>query len=291
MINFKFTKMNGAGNDFVMIDSRDLAGHNLTENQVKHLCDRRRGAGADGLILIRPAEGKHFEMVYYNSDGRLGSLCGNGARCAIKFAGLNGYFDSEPASFIANGKEYKGHLRGSGLVSFHSQPPGKIKLDFKIKAYNQLITSHFADTGSPHVVIESREILSNPKIPSSGFSDLLKLPVTEIGKEIRYAKEFAPAGVNVNFIALYEEHIRLRTYERGVEDETLACGTGSIAAALIANLKYGMASPVNILTAGGDKLVVEFSKKAGNFSEIVLTGPAEINYTGFFEINNNLTEK
>ncbi len=288
MIKIEFMKMNGAGNDFVMIDGRSLPDTGLSKDIIHRICDRRRGAGADGLIIIKPSDRADFEMEYYNADGGPGSLCGNGARAAIKFAKMKNYFEGKSTRFVVNGVYYKGEYIDENLMQFFAGNPGKTKLDFRIKAAAQLINSHFADTGSPHAVIEIKDILQNPKDPRSGFTDISEIPVYELGKEIRFSKDFAPGGLNVNFIQIKDEGIFVRTYERGVEDETLACGTGSIASAIVANLKYKLPSPVTIFTRGGDTLKVEFEKKDGIPADIRLSGPAEINYTGTFEINNNL---
>lgn len=276
--------MNGAGNDFVMIDKRDLGDYTLSAEEVISVCDRRRGIGSDGMIVIQPSQTADFEMIYYNSDGKPGSLCGNGARCAVKFARQQGYFGNNLTNFEVGGKKFSGEYYNDNLMGFHTGPPEKIKLNFKIKAFGQLITSHYANTGSPHVVIEIGNILEDPGKPDSGFTNLEKVPVLDIGKEIRYSRDFSPGGVNVNFISRIGNDVFIRTYERGVENETLACGTGSIAAALVLNSKYGIQSPVNLKTAGGDTLNVEFSNNAGTYSGINLTGPAKINFTGIFNI-------
>lgn len=276
--------MNGAGNDFVMVDRGDSCDHILSGEDIRAVCDRRRGIGGDGLIVLQQSPTADFEMIYYNADGKVGSLCGNGARCAIKFARLQGYFDTRVANFEVGGTKFSGEYLDENQIAFYAGPPKKIKLNFKIKAYGQLITSHYADTGSPHVVIEIANILEIPGKPQSGFTNLEKVPVIDIGKEIRYSRDFSPAGVNVNFVHRIGESVYVRTYERGVEDETLACGTGSIAAALVLNSKYGVHSPVSIKTAGGDTLNVEFSNNAGVYSGIKLTGPAKINFTGIFNI-------
>ncbi len=280
MLKTKFTKYSGAGNDFVVILSSDLKGMKLSENQVKQLCHRRYGVGSDGLIVISPSDVSDFEMEYYNSDGKPGSLCGNGARCAIKHASVTGFFDTDFVEFIVGKDKYSGKVIDENIVQFNLNNPFKVKKSFKIKAYDQLVESAYADTGSPHVVINCRDVLRNPTDLKSGYRDLSDFPVFQLGSEIRHHRDFAPSGTNVNFIEILEDSISIRTFERGVEQETLACGTGSVAAALILKLKYDFNSPVTITTKGSDKLVVKFDYSGIEFSSISLTGPAEKIFDG-----------
>lgn len=274
MLNTKFAKYSGAGNDFVIFLKEDLNERKLTQKDINRICDRRFGVGADGLIILSSSETCDFEMQYFNADGNAGSLCGNGARCAIKHAHISGLFTGDSAKFIVADELYSGNVLEGGNINFLLNNPSKIKKSFKIKAHNQLIESAFADTGSPHVVINCSDVLRDVNNLKSGYENLKDFPVLELGAEIRYHNDFAPAGTNVNFIELDENKLKIRTYERGVENETLACGTGSVASALIAGLSYGYKSPVSLQTFGGDYLTVDFEMNSNGFTNISLTGPA-----------------
>ncbi len=275
-----FKKMSGAGNDFILVDKNQNAGLILTSEKIKNLCNRRNGIGADGLITIEGASEHNYKMVYYNADGSTGSLCGNGARCAIWFAEKTGRLKNGIAKFVSNDAEYSGEVLSNELIKFNFNPPKQIKFNFKIKAANQMITSNFADTGSPHVVINIKDILKDAVNPKSSFKNILDVPVLKIGKEIRYSSDFKPAGTNVNFIDVKNEVIHIRTYERGVEDETLACGTGSVAAALICYVTDNLKPPINLKTYGGDNLIVNFEVENQKVKNLSLTGPAKIIFEG-----------
>ena len=276
MENISFVKMSGAGNDFILFDKKNYPALKLNSGIIQKLCDRRNGIGADGIITISDNGKYDFLMEYFNADGSTGSLCGNGSRCAIKFAKITGRLKSEEVSFISNGKEYKGKLINDEKIKFFFNDVEDLKPDISIEAYNQKLKANYLNTGSPHVVININDILNN----QSSFKNIGDVPVFEIGKEIRYLKEFAPGGTNVNFIMIKENKVYIRTYERGVENETLACGTGAAACAIIASLKYGISSPVNLITRGGDELIVDFMLQDNHVKELALTGPATIVFTG-----------
>ena len=280
MINLTFKKFNGAGNDFILIDKKEFPNLMLSPDQIKRICDRRRGVGADGVLLIDDLNGFDFSMRYYNSDGSLGSLCGNGARCAIKYAKLSNRI-TNTTFFECNNERYKGEIIDEKDVKFHLNNPSKIKRNFKLKLKDQLINASFADTGSPHVVILIRDILQNPKNLNSFYNDLSTFPVYEIGREIRFHKDFQPEGVNVNFISIEGNNISIRTYERGVESETFACGTGSTAAAILSALNYNLTPPIELKTFGGDILKVDFQINE-EINNISLSGPAELVFAGEF---------
>jgi len=279
-----FTKMNGAGNDFVVIDKNKNKGISLKQNQISSLCNRRKGIGADGIIFISNSKDSDFLMEYFNADGSSGSLCGNGARCAIKYAGDSNRLKNGKAHFQANNEIFTGEVFNSGLVRFDLKSPNKVKLNFRIKASSQLIKSHYADTGSPHVVIEIEDVLAQPKDLNSRYRNIENFPVFEIGKEIRYNKDFSPNGTNVNFIQIKNDVISIRTYERGVENETLACGTGSVATAIIANAYKNMKPPIKLKTWGGDVLIVDFQRLGDKFDKVSLTGPAKTVFSGEFDL-------
>ncbi len=283
MKNISFTKMSGAGNDFVVFDRDENKDLNLSPEAIRKLCDRRFGIGADGVITVSNSEGYDFEMEYYNADGSTGTLCGNGARCAIKFADVSGRIKKGSTKFVVNNVEYTGAVLSSGLIRFDLNEPKEIKLDFKIKAGDQLINSSFTNTGSPHAVILIGDVLRQPAKNNSEYTNIEEFPVLPLGKEIRYHKDFAPAGTNVNFINIAHEKLYIRTYERGVEDETLACGTGSVASAVIAYKKGLLKPPVTLVTRGGDQLIVDFHEENSLFKNLSLTGPAVITFAGRIE--------
>ncbi len=275
--------MNGAGNDFIIIDKSKNKSVSFSQIQIAKMCDRRKAIGADGVILLSSSKSSDFLMEYFNADGKSGTLCGNGARCAIQYASDTNIVKNGMATFQANNETYSGEVVKNGVVRFNLKPPSRIKLNFKIKAASQLIRSHFADTGSPHVVIEIEEVLALPKDLNSRYRNIQNFPVLEIGKEIRYNKDFSPNGTNVNFVQIKNDEILIRTYERGVESETLACGTGSVAAAIIANAYKKISPPIKLKTWGGDELVVDFQRLGDRIDKISLTGPAKTVFSGEFD--------
>jgi diaminopimelate epimerase len=277
MENIIFTKMSGAGNDFIFIDKKQNDWVQVNTDFVKKICDRRNGVGADGLITIEDSATHNFIMNYYNADGSTGSLCANGARCAILFASESGRLTGNTAEFISNEVEYKGEVISNSEIKFYLNPPKKIKYNFKIKAGGKLINAHFADTGSPHVVIDINE--------SEGFlTSLATIPVELLGREIRYLPEFSPDGTNVNFIYVKDGVINIRTYERGVEAETFACGTGSVAAAIICSITQNLNVPVKIIPKSNEKLLVNFDVENSKVRNLSLTGPAKVIFTGEMKI-------
>ncbi len=280
-----FTKMSGAGNDFIVIDEREYPGISLTPEFISKLCDRRNGIGADGIINIADLSNYDFRMDYYNADGTSKTLCGNGARCAIKYAQFSNRLRNGKASFVANDDIYSGEMLEAEKVKFNLNEPKNIKRNMKVDAAGQNINYHFADTGSPHVIIKIEDILKEPANEDTFYTNINEVPVFDIGKEIRYHRNFFPAGTNVNFIKINNGAIEIRTYERGVEDETLACGTGSAASAVVASLFDNVKPPVLLLTRGGDELIVDFNLKNNHIENLSLTGPAKIIYTGNFLIN------
>jgi len=271
MKNISFTKMSGAGNDFILIDGDDNSEFLVSEQTVQKLCDRHNGIGADGVILISSSEQYDFVMNYYNADGSTGSLCGNGARCAIKFAFNTKRIKDKSTRFLSNNSEYTGEILEDGMIRFNLKPPSDLRKNIQLKATGKDMTAYFINTGSPHIVIM--------------VEDLDNIPVEKIGKEIRWLAEFAPGGTNVNFVKIENEDVHIRTYERGVENETLACGTGSVAAAIICNKTDGINAPVTILTRSKAKLFVNFNVINDEFSNVSLTGPVSEIFKGQFQIN------
>ncbi len=275
-----FKKMSGAGNDFIFVDLNQNTGLILTPEKIRNLCNRRNGIGADGVITIEDFADYSYKMMYYNADGSTGSLCANGARCSIWFAEKTSRLKNGVAKFISNDAEYSGEVLEDELIKFNLNSPKQIKYNFKIKASGQMITSNFADTGSPHVVIKISDVLKDAMNPKSSFQNILDFPVFNLGREIRHSSDFKPGGTNVNFIEVIDNVIHIRTYERGVEDETLACGTGSVAAALICYVTENLKPPITLKTFGGDKLTVNFEVENQKVKNLSLTGPAKIIFEG-----------
>lgn len=280
-----FTKMSGAGNDFIVIDSSKYPGNLLNPGIITKLCDRRNGIGADGIITIHDLENYDFKMDYYNSDGSTKTLCANGARCAIRYAQASNRLKNGKATFVVNEDIYSGEIISNEIVKFNLNTPKNVSGNLNIESAGQSLKYYYADTGSPHVVIKIEDILSEPLNIKSFYKDINEVPVFEIGRDIRYHKDFLPGGTNVNFIKITDEKILIRTYERGVEDETLACGTGAAASALISSLFFKIKPPVTLLTKGGDELIVNFKVEKNNIMNLSLTGPAKIIYTGNFLLN------
>ncbi len=258
MSKVHFYKYQATGNDFVIIDNR-VDRLSFTKEQVQHICDRKFGIGADGLMLIEKHPSLNFNLEYFNSDGSQ-SLCGNGSRAAVHFASQLGLVNGK-ATFNAFDGVHSAELSQSGIIRLGMNP---VETVFETKG------DYFMDTGSPHFV--------------RFVPDIRSYPVLEEGKKIRYREEFKPAGTNVNFVELQDDNtIFVRTYERGVENETLSCGTGVTAAAIAAAMK-GYLSPIKIKTLGGD-LAVEFKpSQPGTFHEIFLIGPAKMVFEGDLEL-------
>ena len=246
----RFCKYQGAGNDFIMIDDRDRD-FNLDKEAIAGLCDRRFGIGADGLILLQNDPDYDFRMVYFNADGGEGSMCGNGGRCAVRFAQDLGLI-ADSTRFIA--------VDGAHTASLDQEV---VRLGMgDVNGIENIDGAYFLNTGSPHYV--------------EFVADVDKTDVVGKGRAVRYGEVYGPrGGTNVNFAeAAGENHLRVRTYERGVEDETLACGTGVTGCALVAAEIFGWPGPVKVEARGGE-LSVEFRKEPGGaFSGICLTGPA-----------------
>jgi diaminopimelate epimerase len=261
-MKLSFYKYEGNGNDFVIIDNRDgklkANNHKLWEK----LCDRRFGIGADGLMLLQNKKGYDFEMVYFNSDGRESSMCGNGGRCITHFAKELGIIKGNKAYFIAIDGRHEATIKGE-VVKLKMKDVDKIKSDTKSCVLN---------TGSPHYV--------------AFVDDVIHTDVVQKGRSIRNSAGFKKEGINVNFVEVRKKGIPLlRTYERGVENETLACGTGTVAAALVLAEKNKSTAKdhCDIQTMGG-KLKVWFNKDKDGFKDVWLEGPVKMVYTGKIKI-------
>jgi len=275
----RFTKMNGAGNDFVMIDNRS-GEVRLQPEQIVEICDRHRGVGADGVLLLENgSNGADFRMRYYNRDGGEAEMCGNGARCFARFANkIAGA--PEKISFQTPAGLIRGELRDE-LVTLQMTDPKDLRLGIELTANGEIERGHFINSGVPHVVV-----------PVSKVDDV---DVRPRGEAIRRHQMFSPAGANVNFIEKAgARKILLRTYERGVEDETLACGTGVVASALIFAATEKVDGPISVTVRSGSELNVDFkralpavaSAEAGGekFTNVTLTGPAEFAFEGTIDI-------
>lgn len=255
-----FYKYHGTGNDFVIIDNRNQIFVPQNRNkQIKYLCDRRFGIGADGLILLENSDKYAFKMVYFNSDGNESTMCGNGGRCVVAFAKFLDLFAEDKVVFEAIDGLHYANLEGDN-----------IKLQMKDVATIETIEDgFFLNTGSPHVV--------------KWVYDAKNYPVFKEGKEIRNSNEFSSEGTNVNFVSKNADGtLFVRTYERGVEDETFSCGTGVTAVALVAS-QHGFNSPIEINTLGGN-LTIYFTNKGNGFSEVFLEGPATFVFKGEIDI-------
>lgn len=256
-----FYKYQGTGNDFVIADNRKKEYNSITNDQVRRLCDRRFGVGADGLMLLNEKTGYDLEMKYYNADGKPGSMCGNGGRCMVKFAYHLG-IHRPVYRFLASDGPHEAKIDSDGVVSLKMKDVDIIK-----KFHNDFII----DTGSPHYI----KMVTN----------VMDIDVYKKGQEIRNSKEFLDEGINVNFVEQLDEpdKIIVRTYERGVENETYSCGTGVTAAAIACYHNENGFNEVEVKTLGG-KLHVEFDRvNDGQFQEIWLCGPAEKVYEGKVE--------
>ncbi len=277
-----FTKLSGAGNDFVLLDADLNQNLAISPDLIKNLCDRRFGIGADGLLVIKNVQNADFEMKYYNSDGSTGMLCGNGARCIIKYADSSGRIKDSHTKFIFQSNLYSGEVNSDDLITFNLNPPTDINEKIEVRVLDQLFSASFINTGAHHVIID----LEEQKFSDEKLKELESFPVEKFGKEIRYSEQFAPSGTNVNFISCDGEYINIRTYERGVEKETLACGTGSVGASIISILKHKVETPVTIKTKSGELLNIDFDIVTKNRVENVkLTGPAKIVFEGKININ------
>jgi diaminopimelate epimerase len=258
----EFNKYQGAGNDFIMIDNRDNSFPMHNNKLIETLCDRHFGIGADGLILLSDHSDCDFEMHYYNADGKPGTMCGNGGRCAYAFALEIGLVNGDSVFYAADGSH-------SASLSARNE----VRISMK-DVYKPIIIAgnHFLDTGSPHYVIPV------PRVDS--------IDVVTRGRSIRWTKQFEPAGTNVNFLEVLGDRIKVRTYERGVENETLSCGTGITASAI--SSRWGKPEEKHrvVVETRGGLLEVGFSLSNEKATDIYLLGPALKVYSGIIDIKN-----
>ena len=258
----QFYKYQGTGNDFILLDNRQNLFSKNDTKLIERLCNRRFGIGADGLILLENDKNSDFKMVYYNSDGNESSMCGNGGRCIVAFAKQLGVVDHETTFTAVDGLHYA-KISASGIVSLQMKDVDQIRI-----ASDYV----FMDTGSPHHV--------------AVVEDVKAVPVKEIGSQIRYSDLYGTAGSNVNFVEpISDSHFAVRTYERGVEDETLSCGTGVTAAAIAMNAIGKTTSNAISLQVEGGALDVTFQKEGTRYTQVFLTGPAKFVFEGQLDLS------
>jgi diaminopimelate epimerase len=261
-----FYKMSGSGNDFILIDNRaGVVDEENLSHFVASICRRKLSVGADGVILLEVSELADFKWRFFNADGGEVEMCGNGGRCAARLAYIKGIAGAR-LSFETKSGVIRAEV-GSGRVKLEMPEPSTPELDYPLEVEKEIFKVSSITVGVPHVV--------------TWVSDLETGPVLRIGRVIRYHQRYAPAGTNVNFVEkLNDGTFAIRTYERGVEDETLACGTGSVATALIAATKGMAASPTVLHTRGGEALKVYFERSGDNFRSVFLEGDARVIYEG-----------
>jgi diaminopimelate epimerase len=284
-MTINFTKIVGSGNDFILIDNRNNIFDAKNKILVKQLCKRITGIGADGIILIEPSTIADFKMRILNSDGSEAEMCGNGARCAVffayhkkiaeknmKFETLAGIIEGEILESKNADSEYASSTT-SGCVKVKMIDPHSIKTDLFLDLPDLgQVNVYSMNTGVPHAVI---------------FTNNIRLDVQEIGSFVRYNQAFMPAGTNVNFVKIKDENeIIVRTYERGVEAETLSCGSGSTASALFSALQYGQKSPITVHTKSDEDLKIHFaiSKHGQNITDVYLEGFVNTVFEGEFDL-------
>jgi len=260
-----FTKMSGTGNDFIVIDNRQ---HLFSENHsafFARICQRRTSVGADGALLVDTNDNQSLKMRYFNSDGKEAAMCGNGARCVAYFGFQKGLVSNHRFTLFSTEGQHDVEINGKN-VSLKMSQPYDFQTDLKILTESEFDEGGLLNTDVPHYVLFT--------------SDIKDVDVTPLGAKYRSHEKF-PNGVNVNFIQpLGENRISVRTYERGVEDETLSCGTGSVASALIASKRFGYTSSILVETKGG-KLTVQFDE---NWEDVYLIGEVEIVFEGVLEL-------
>ncbi len=269
-MNITFSKYQGTGNDFVIINAYDIIDLVFSTEQVKYICDRKYGVGSDGLIIIRQSEQYDFEMDFYNPDGSQ-SFCGNGARCAVHYAYQNAIISDNPCLFEAIDGPHKASICRDEIKVEISRL-GQIE-SLILPFDDGDVAGYFIDTGSPHFV----HFVKNP-------ANLMN--IVSFGERIRFSKGYKSSGVNVNMVDVVgDNHITIRTYERGVEDETLSCGTGTTACALIYAWEHRSQKKLIEVETRGGKLYVSFDQlESGVFSNVYLIGPAKYVFNGQVDV-------
>ncbi len=286
MRSIQFTKVEGAQNDFVIVDDRAGKLDDATRRRfTQRISHRRRGAGSDGAIFIDTSDTHDFTMSFYNPDGSVGSMCGNGGRCAALYALVNGIAGPR-MRFDVLGRSYTAVVRGT-QVHLAFPPPVLLDLDLGLETAFGTIRADYVDNGAPHVVLFVEDLPERLRAP------LQEMDMRRIGTLLRRHAHFEPRGSNVNVLELGADMVvHIRTFEKGVEDETEACGTGTLAAGLIAHLRRGIPAPVRLRTHGGEILRVHFTPDpnaaeddpARYSRDLALEGPAAMVYEGCYTL-------
>ena len=268
MAKIPFWKMHGAGNDFVLVDDRSETFPAADESFLRAIGTRKTGVGCDGIILIQPSDSADFRMRFFNPDGREAEMCGNGARCVARLASEIGAAPAEMTIETPAG-QLRAEMVGEQVRLGMTQPVDW-RMNATLEINGESVRYGFVNTGVPHVVV--------------AVADLDSCPVHERGRALRQHADFAPAGANVNFIQITgPQSLRVRTYERGVEAETLACGTGMVASALVAAASGHVTPPVEVVPTGGDRLTVDFVLNGLEAENTTLLGPAVHVFKGELE--------
>ncbi len=265
MEEIRFTKSVATGNDFIIIDNRSASVKSSLPDLARKICERKWSIGADGLLVIEWSKKADFKMRIFNPDGSEAEMCGNGSRCIALYAKTNRIAKQEMAI-----ETLAGILNASvrdEFVKIRLPDPKDIKWNLCVTIDKCPYKLNFVNTGVPHTIYF--------------VDDLEKIDVKDIGYHIRHHKDFSPSGTNANFVKIIDKkNVKIRTYERGVEDETLACGTGAVASAIISAESEKMSSPVTVETHSGEKLKVYFELVEGNFTNVYLEGRAKLIYEG-----------
>lgn len=267
MKNLNFTKMSGAGNDFIVIDN--MAGKiTLNPPQISKMCARQTGIGADGIIMPERKKGYDFYMRFYNSDGSEAEMCGNASRCISRFVYLRSYAGKK-IKFLAKDGPHTAQIMQGTNVKIEMTDPTPVQDGIKVTAVGKQFVGGYVNTGVPHFVIEMKKLSA--------------ADIVTPGREIRFSKKFAPKGTNVMFIEKVKDGYAIRSYERGVEGETLACGTGATAAAIVLASRRKTKSP-SVFYAPGGTLKIYFENQGGSFRKVYLEGPADIVFEGKYSL-------
>lgn len=266
-MSIPFTKYSGCANDFVLIDNRKLK-LSLTTEKIVEICNRREGIGADGVILIETSQHSTCKMRIYNADGGEAEMCGNGIRCVADYIRMSGH--KENTCSIESMNRYHGASWDGDRYTIEMGPPDKVCWNLQLKTNEGEHSASFMDTGVPHIVMF--------------VDDIASFPLHQIAPPIRYHEALMPAGANVNIAKVCDKEVTVRTYERGVEDETPACGTGATACALAAAREYGIPSPVKILLQSGDSLEISYTMDADQINTVAMTGGCKRVFEGIIPI-------
>lgn len=265
MKGIPFTKMSGSGNDFILMDGMDDSLSWVDSTWVREVCKRALSVGADGVIILEKDDNYDFAWRFFNSDGSIAEMCGNGGRCAARFAYEKGIAGPSMTFSTLAGPIYA-EVHGKSVMVQLTRPR-LLNPALPLNVDGHTYTLFYIDTGVPHVVLDVEDVAS--------------FPLVKVGKMVRFHEKFGAAGTNFNIMQVIDSHtIAVRTYERGVEGETLACGTGSVASALMASMKKGVDSPVTVHTASGENLTVSWNGEVGKWEPVYFKGEVRFVYEG-----------